>query len=1116
MKNQNELQLEKILEILRGFGLSSDLIDTAEKYLSEGDKELLREFPKQDLSKLKEEAQEASRQIFSNLMKKKRMEEAVRLFQVVFQIGGSTVSRVFPAQEIRYNITDNEFIKQIEAYQAVTLYAESIAYEGWQLRSLTVENILKLADNRKEVLTESIGKWQSQYDNGKMMVYTAYFSLLKKEGAKSEEKKGILKGLSAVFRGKGTGYSQTPEAGKYIKDFEDSVLASIDSLLSVGEAEMKEILAYIAADRDGTRSLSENAALLFQKHPMNGYLLRLLAGGINIHYDLSYRLRSFLKLCAFGNTKDTLDAIHAFTEKEDEEYWNGKLKTDLMLEPVPYIIWCGGKKIETALYNEIEHNFEAYSKAVETAPLEVQAELLEAIKIRYPKQYQKLAIDLASELQKKIADSILPQGNARGAAEGFLMGNEAVESLYPYTKELQSKRSYYSRTGEALEQYKKAKGCDSFYKHCMTYLSFTEPGHFFFQQFVSDNGDSYRQKEIAELFGIWEEAGLGVSYQLNTTEVIYDGLYTEERKASFLSHAVSAFTEYLKEKEEETLRAFETAGSTGRFIGICTLGANAGRYKETLLNAFSDTSRLVTDCLVEIVAAHEEWEEEVLGKLKSKKSAEREAALLILTRWKKDYKAVLEEALAAEKSKKLQDMLKNLLNLEGNTVETGPATAEAYIKELHKGGRKKGIQWAYETPFTAVRREDGAEVPEEYMQAVLLAYYGMAVPGVNREVLLLTEPLNKKELALYVNELFDKWMEAGAEAKKKWVLYAAAIHGGSEIVDKLRHNINQWPANARGAIAAEAVKALALNDTPAALLAVDSIARKFKFKQIKTAAAEALDFAAQQLGLTTEELADRIVPDLGFNEEMQRIFDYGERRFFVYITPALEIEILDENDKKLKNLPSPGKKDDEAKAQAALEEFKLLKKQMKAAVANQKLRLDMALSVERKWDITDWKNLFVKNPIMHQFAIGLIWGYYQEDKLLNTFRYMEDGSFNTEEEEEFLLPENGKIGLVHPIELSAETIEKWKEQLSDYEVEQPVEQLTRKVFPLTEEEKEKKSLERFGGMILNPMSLSGKLLGMGWYRGSVQDAGGVLYLLQRRFPAFTGSRASFFRFFCRI
>lgn len=33
-------------------------------------------------------------------------------------------------------------------------------------------------------------------------------------------------------------------------------------------------------------------------------------------------------------------------------------------------------------------------------------------------------------------------------------------------------------------------------------------------------------------------------------------------------------------------------------------------------------------------------------------------------------------------------------------------------------------------------------------------------------------------------------------------------------------------------------------------------------------------------------------------------------------------------------------------------------------------------------------------------------------------------------------------------------------------------------------------MERFGGFVLSDLSLNGKLTGLGWYRGSVQDAGG--------------------------
>lgn len=411
------------------------------------------------------------------------------------------------------------------------------------------------------------------------------------------------------------------------------------------------------------------------------------------------------------------------------------------------------------------------------------------------------------------------------------------------------------------------------------------------------------------------------------------------------------------------------------------------------------------------------------------------------------------------------------------------------VKNLHKGSKKRTLAWAYETPFSDVHDKKGELVSEEYLQAILLCYTGMSSAGISRDAKLLTEILNEAEFSVYVNELFDKWLEAGAEVKKRWVMYIGAIYGGSDMVRKLHHQIQEWPAHARGSIAADAVMALALSPNPQALLMVDAIARKFKFKQVKAAAGKALELAATELGLTREELEDKIVPDLGFDEQMERHFDYGERSFTVAITPALEIEVFDETGKRLKNLPAPGKKDEEEKAAAAYAEFKEMKKQMKTTISSQKMRLELALSAERFWKVDAWKELFVKNPVMHQFAIGLIWGIYEDHELKQTFRYMEDGSFNTEDEEEYTLPEQGKIALVHPIELSEQSKAAWKQQLEDYEIVQPIEQLNRPIYYRTEEEEKLNTLERFGGVILNSLSLHGKLQQLGWYRGSVADGG---------------------------
>ena len=165
---------------------------------------------------------------------------------------------------------------------------------------------------------------------------------------------------------------------------------------------------------------------------------------------------------------------------------------------------------------------------------------------------------------------------------------------------------------------------------------------------------------------------------------------------------------------------------------------------------------------------------------------------------------------------------------------------------------------------------------------------------------------------------------------------------------------------------------------------------------------------------------------------------------------------------------------------------------------------------------------------MHQFAIGLIWGVYQNGTLIQSFRYMEDGSFNTPEEEEYFLPENSlsengniteskkqtapenfvsengdttekeentveenkKIGLVHPVELTKEDLEAWRQQMEDYEIKQPFMQLERPVFLVDEGELTQRKFSRFSGRSINDMSLNSRLSGFGWYHGPVLDAGG--------------------------
>ena len=577
-------------------------------------------------------------------------------------------------------------------------------------------------------------------------------------------------------------------------------------------------------------------------------------------------------------------------------------------------------------------------------------------------------------------------------------------------------------------------------------------------------------------------------------ERICDEYYYDESKIELENKIVDKMISYKESWDREYEKCCLKGGVFTRKVYLRYLAGinDSDMCKDRILAMSSDSSKEIRRLVVEIVSKHKVYEEDVLNLLKAKKQAAREVAVDVLAIWGAgSYIDILLKAQESEKSVKLAEKIGNIVHAAGVKTENkkNKIPPLQIVENLHKGGRNKKILWLYETPNKVVHFKDGGEADDKYMQAVLLCYANMTKLGINENAMLLTKELNEEELIQYALGIFTKWQEAGAEAKKKWVLYFTSIHGGRVMMEVLLQCIKEWAENLRGSIAAEAVRALTLSGCSEALMHVDNMAHKFKKKQVKNAAIEALDNAAEEFGITAEELADRIVPDLGFNENMERIFDYGPRKFKVYLSPALELEIFDEDNKKRKSMPAPSKKDDEEIAKQSNTEFKQMKKQLKSVIAMQKLRLEVALLADRRWSVEAWQNLFVKNPVMHSFAIGLIWAAYEGDKLAQTFRYMEDGSFNTSEEEEYTLSEHGVIGLVHPMDLSEEELLAWKEQLSDYEIVQPIGQLERTVYEIEEEEIGKFDLKRFHGRKISGLALLGRMEKLGWYKGSIQDGG---------------------------
>ncbi|MCM1991558.1 DUF4132 domain-containing protein [Oceanirhabdus seepicola] len=543
---------------------------------------------------------------------------------------------------------------------------------------------------------------------------------------------------------------------------------------------------------------------------------------------------------------------------------------------------------------------------------------------------------------------------------------------------------------------------------------------------------------------------------------------------------------------------------TGKIINEKSDETIKAVYEKMLKSAMEESAKGVKEQVILSLKKYGEGKQIAMDMLESKKASSREVAVDVLSSMlDNEIKEKFASMVEGEKSSKVKNKIYEAIGGtedggQGENSNDGELSIDKYCEKHINKNKTTKIKWIDRADMPKMRYVNSEEeISELVFKHLFITYSDTDGITLNPEGEKIASYINREDLENAAFALLNLWLNNRAEAKRKWVLIFSAIYGDRRTINLLQKNIKEWPNASRGTMATYAVKALGLNGSDEALLFIDGLSRKFKFKQVKKAAVEALEIAAKELNIHPEELSDRLIPTLGFDESGEQVFDYGPRKFKVSLSNELTLEVYNEDGKKLKNLPAVGKKDDPEMATKARDEFKVLKKQLKNVVEIQRDRLELALSVNRKWTAEKWKKLFVDNNIMHKFATGLIWGAYDGEELKDSFRYMEDGTFNTYDEEEFLMDEQKDkygdkafIGLVHPIELEEDVLEQWKEQLEDYEVEQPLLQIDREIFKVTEDEIERLTIERFAGFNMNGISLLGKLSKFQWEKGSIRDGGG--------------------------
>lgn len=391
-------------------------------------------------------------------------------------------------------------------------------------------------------------------------------------------------------------------------------------------------------------------------------------------------------------------------------------------------------------------------------------------------------------------------------------------------------------------------------------------------------------------------------------------------------------------------------------------------------------------------------------------------------------------------------------------------------------------------PRPTLRQDKGA-LPTQSVSLLLMMLAISTTDEPYSGVALAKDALAPTSLARMGWAIFQAWLLNGATSKDAWCLQQLAFTGDDECARKLAALIREWPGQAAHARAVSGLDVLAGMGSDVALMHLNGIAEKLKFKGLQAKAREKIEELAEARGLTREELADRLAPDLGLDDDGGLLLDFGARQFRVGFDEQLRPFVKDAEGTRLKDLPKAGKTDDADKGKAAQERWSALKKDARTAAGIQLLRMELAMCLRRRFQADVFTTFFVRHPLVFHIARRLVWAVYDKDaKILGTFRVAEDRTLANVDEDVVTLPADAVVGIPHAMELDLELTGRWGQVLADYELLQPFPQLGRPVHKPTPAELEATALARVDGVKVP----TGKVLGLeskGWRRGSPQDGG---------------------------
>jgi hypothetical protein len=349
---------------------------------------------------------------------------------------------------------------------------------------------------------------------------------------------------------------------------------------------------------------------------------------------------------------------------------------------------------------------------------------------------------------------------------------------------------------------------------------------------------------------------------------------------------------------------------------------------------------------------------------------------------------------------------------------------------------------------------------------------------------LVTDACDPQSLAEFGWALFQQWRSAGEPAAHGWALDALGWLGDDDTVRRLAPLIRAWPGDGGHARAVAGLGVLAAIGTDVALRHLFGISARVAFKALREQARQKVTDVAAGLRLRPEQLADRLIPDLGLDADGSRTLDYGPRRFLVGFDEQLRPFVADQDGTRRKELPRPAAEDDPVLAAASYRQFAAQTKEARAVAAEQTRRLEQAMVDGRRWSATEFRELFVAHPLVGRIVRRLVWASYDGAGVpVGALRVTADRGFANLRGEVTGHDPAAVVGVAHPLHLGAD-LAGWSQLLAEHGIVQPFRQLDREVYALTDAERAATNLDRFTGRVVPTRKVLGLSRTGSWQRGA--------------------------------